>query len=302
MSADNDRYLIRATDGPIITDITPESAGWAFSGLTVLELQPGQPATRDLAKDEALVVPLSGPVSLLVTTPDGEQQVELAGRPSPFSGPADVAYLPVGSTVTLSAAGGASSRVAIGTARVDSGAEDEFGVQVLRASQAATGIRGAGSCSRQVTNYTIATEVGVHRLLACEVITPGGNWSSYPPHKHDEHSESERELEEIYYFEVTDGPAGPGMAYHRTYGTQQRPIDVLAEVRSGDTALVPHGYHGPCVAPPGHDLYYLNVMAGPAQGAQWLSTDDPHFAWIRETWDAQEPDPRLPFDRNEVTR
>jgi 5-deoxy-glucuronate isomerase len=109
-----------------------------------------------------------------------------------------------------------------------------------------------------VHNYTIGTGVEVDRILVCEVLTPGGNWSSYPPHKHDAHSDvpghEERELEEIYYFEVADGPAGPGLAYHRVYGTPDRPIDVVAEVRTGDTVLVPHGYHGPSAAAPGYDL------------------------------------------------
>ena len=145
-----------------------------------------------------------------------------------------------------------------------------------------------------LNNYTIATDVQVDHLLVCEVVTPGGNWSSYPPHKHDEHGDDERVLEEIYYFEVADGPSGPGVGYHRTYGTPDRPIEVFTEVRTGDTALVPHGFHGPCMAAPGYDLYYLNVMAGPAEDGRWLATDDPAVAWVRDTWPAQAVDPRLP--------
>ena len=107
-------------------------------------------------------------------------------------------------------------------------------------------------------------------IIACEVLTPAGNWSSYPPHKHDEHKPGqESELEEIYYFELqlADGPEGvkgnDPIGYQRVYGTEDRPIDVLAEVRTGDLVLVPHGWHGPAMAPPGYDMYYLNVMAGP---------------------------------------
>ena len=129
----------------------------------------------------------------------------------------------------------------------------------------------------------------------CEVLTPGGNWSSYPPHKHDEHSETERELEEIYYFEVRPGPDGPGFAFHRTYAAGDRPIDFSEEVRSGDVVLTPNGYHGPSMAAPGYDLYYLNVMAGPAQDGAWLMTDDPTHHWIRDTWASQAVDPRLPM-------
>jgi 5-deoxy-glucuronate isomerase len=128
------------------------------------------------------------------------------------------------------------------------------------------------------------------------VITPGGNWSSYPPHKHDETSAVETELEEIYYFEVAPGPQGqPGLAYQRVYGTAERPIDVLAEVRDRDAVLIPHGWHGPSIAAPGHDLYYLNVMAGPGHERAWRIVDDPEHAWIRATWSAEDVDPRLPL-------
>jgi 5-deoxy-glucuronate isomerase len=85
------------------------------------------------------------------------------------------------------------------------------------------------------------------------------------------------------------------MAYQRVYGTGERPIDVLAEVRTGDVVTIPHGWHGPSMATPGYDLYYLNVMAGPSPERQWLICDDPAHAWIRQTWEGQEPDPRLPL-------
>jgi 5-deoxy-glucuronate isomerase len=168
-------------------------------------------------------------------------------------------------------------------------------VAYRRADQVRVELRGAGRCSRQVNNYALGTDLATHRLLVCEVLTPGGNWSSYPPHKHDEHSADERELEEIYLFEVRSGPAGPGFAFHRTYGTADRPLDLTAEVLSGDVVLTPHGYHGPSMAAPGYDLHYLNVMAGPAEDRTWLMTDDPRHAWVRATWEGQGPDPRLPM-------
>jgi 5-deoxy-glucuronate isomerase len=127
------------------------------------------------------------------------------------------------------------------------------------------------------------------------VLTPGGNWSSYPPHKHDEDRPGESVLEEIYYFEVGTGPRGQaGVAYQRVYGNPDRPADVLAEVRSGDVVLIPHGWHGPAMAAPGYDLYYLNVMAGPG-AREWLICDDPEHAWVREQWAGQPVDPRLPM-------
>ncbi len=161
-------------------------------------------------------------------------------------------------------------------------------------------LRGAGSCSREVRNFGVPDVLDADSVIACEVVTPAGNWSSYPPHKHDEEREGvETELEEIYYFEVQ--PAGPvppsadPVAYQRVYGTAERPIDVLAEVRSGDVVLVPHGWHGPSMAAPGYDLYYLNVMAGPGTTRAWLICDDPSHGWVRGTWEGMAVDPRLPF-------
>jgi 5-deoxy-glucuronate isomerase len=129
--------------------------------------------------------------------------------------------------------------------------------------------------------------------MVVEVLTPGGNWSSYPPHKHDEQRDDEAELEEIYYFEVN---GHGGLGYQRVYSSgPDRQIDLLAEVGSGDVVLVPYGYHGPSMAAPGYDLYYLNVMAGPAEERIWRFCDDPAHAWVRGTWEAQAVDPRLPL-------
>jgi 5-deoxy-glucuronate isomerase len=165
-------------------------------------------------------------------------------------------------------------------------------LRYLPAAEVPVELRGAGSCSRQVNNFGVPGVLDAERIIACEVLTPAGNWSSYPPHKHDEQRPGESALEEIYYFEV----AGGGTAYHRVYGTAERPFEELARVGTGDVVLVPYGWHGPSIAVPGHDLYYLNVMAGPGERA-WLIRDDPAHAWIRETWPGQPVDPRLPFTR-----
>jgi 5-deoxy-glucuronate isomerase len=163
-------------------------------------------------------------------------------------------------------------------------------------------LRGAGAASRQVNNFCTPEAFEADALIACEVLTPAGNWSSYPPHKHDEDRLGEESvLEEIYYFEVADGPAGPGLGYHRVYGTADRPIDVTAEVRTGDVVLVPHGWHGPSMAAPGYHLYYLNVMAGPSADRAWLICDDPAHTWVRDTWADQDPDPRLPLSSPTTT-
>jgi 5-deoxy-glucuronate isomerase len=144
-----------------------------------------------------------------------------------------------------------------------------------------------------VNNFASPDTFACDKLVAVEVLTPGGNWSSYPPHKHDTAGEGEAELEEIYYFEV----AGQGLGYQRVYSSERGRIDTLAEVSSGDVVLVPYGYHGPSMAAPGYDLYYLNVLAGPAGERSMAFCDDPRHTWIRSSWDGQEIDPRLPFGR-----
>jgi 5-deoxy-glucuronate isomerase len=157
-------------------------------------------------------------------------------------------------------------------------------------------LRGAGQASRQVNNFCRPDAFDCDKLVAVEVLTPAGNWSSYPPHKHDRPGPGEAMLEEIYYFEIAESERGTGMAYQRVYSSApDRQIDVLAEVRSGDTVLVPHGYHGPSMAAPGHHLYYLNVLAGPAAERSMAFSDDPVHAWIRGSWESEQADPRLPL-------
>jgi 5-deoxy-glucuronate isomerase len=275
-----------AAAGPYALEVTPESAGWAHSGLRVLELGPGASHVLETGPDEVVVVPLQGALDVDC---DG-QRLQLAGRPDVFAGPTDFAYLPLGATATLQSADG--GRFALCGAR----ARNRLPVRYGPAAGVPVELRGAGHCSRQVNNFATADVFEADALIACEVITPGGNWSSYPPHKHDETSDRETELEEIYYFEVAPGPQGqPGLAYQRVYGTSERPIDVLAEVRDRDVVLIPHGWHGPSIAAPGHDLYYLNVMAGPGPERAWRIVDDPRHAWIRGTWAAEDVDPRLPL-------
>jgi 5-deoxy-glucuronate isomerase len=275
-----------AASGPYTLEVTPEVAGWGHSSLRVLELARGEGHTLSTGPDEVIVVPLRGGV---VVECDG-QTLELTGRRDVFAGPTDFAYLPTGSTALLRSPDG--GRFALCGAR----AGQRLPVRYGPAAGVPVELRGAGRCSRQVNNFATAGVFEADSLIACEVITPGGNWSSYPPHKHDETSEVETELEEIYYFEVAPGPQGQsGLAYHRVYGTPERPIDVLAEVRDRDVVLVPHGWHGPSIAAPEHDLYYLNVMSGPGPERAWRIVDDPEHAWIRATWAAEDVDPRLPL-------
>jgi 5-deoxy-glucuronate isomerase len=259
--------------------ITPEMAGWRFSGLAVLDLPPGAHATWRTGRDEAIVLPLSGGCEVACD----DERVTLTGRNTVFSGATDFAYVPRDSRVMVSTVDG--GRFAIPSAR----ASRRLPFRYVAAADVAVELRGAGQASRQVNNFCSPEAFEADRLIAVEVLTPGGNWSSYPPHKHDERREGETQLEEIYYFEST------GVGYQRVYGNPDRPIDVCAEVRTGDVVLIPYGWHGPSMAPPGYDLYYLNVMAGPGE-RRWLFSDDPAHAWVRGTWAGQAVDPRLPVN------
>jgi 5-deoxy-glucuronate isomerase len=273
-----------AGEGPFSVSVMPgRAAGWGWAGLRVLELAPGGSAAFTTGEHEMIVLPLAGSA---VVEADGEH-FGLQGRRNVFSRVSDFAYVPPGTDVAVhSAAGG---RFALPHAP----ASQQFPARYCPAEKVPVELRGAGQCSRQINNFATPDALQAGSLIACEVLTPAGNWSSYPPHKHDTYREgAESELEEIYYFEVAgDG----GMAYQRVYGTSERPVDVLAEVRTGDVVLVPHGWHGPSMAVPGYDLYYLNVMAGPPQERAWRICDDPAHAWVRGTWHGQPADPRLPL-------
>ncbi|WP_433479288.1 5-deoxy-glucuronate isomerase [Spirillospora sp. CA-142024] len=266
-------------DGPFGLVVTPEVAGWDRSGLRVLELS-GSGHTFGTGEFEMLVLPLSG--SCRVTC-DG-RSFDVQGRRSVFSRVTDFVYVPRDSEVTVTGTG----RFALPAARCENRLTPRYGP----AGDVPVELRGAGPASRQVNNLCTPEAFEADRLIACEVLTPGGCWSSYPPHKHDEDRPGECVLEEIYYFEVS-GPSG--LAYQRVYGTDERPVEVLAEVRGGDVVLVPHGWHGPSMAAPGYDLYYLNVMAGPSPERAWLICDDPAHAGVRATWAGRPADPRLPL-------
>ncbi|MFL5727759.1 MAG: 5-deoxy-glucuronate isomerase [Chloroflexota bacterium] len=271
-------------NGPWSLDIDPVRAGWSFSGLRVAALAPRGSVAFETGLDEVAILPLEGSFSVVC----GDDAIALAGRSGVFAGSTDFAYAPPGSRLVVASETG--GRFAVPAARADRGRP----FRRVAASEVPIELRGAGASSREVRNFCAAHVFDAERLIAVEVLTPGGNWGSYPPHKHDEAGPGESVLEEVYFYEVRPGPTGPGVAYQRVYGTPDRPIDVLAEVRSGDVVLIPHGWHGPAMAPPGYDLYYLNVMAGPGERA-WLARDDPEHAWVKDRWPGEPIDPRLPF-------
>jgi 5-deoxy-glucuronate isomerase len=277
--------------------IEPDESGWEHTGLYAAGLAPSESRALASRDREFVVIPLSGSVTVSSEDSTGRHEATLAGRASVFAGPTDVAYVPAGSSFTVQAVGAARVAVAFAVAGKADVARTFRHVSV---DEVPVELRGAGTASREVRNFGIPGVLDADSVIACEVITPAGNWSSYPPHKHDEERPGEEtQLEEVYYFEVQGTSGAPDgtdpVAYQRVYGTDERPIDVLAEVRTGDVVLVPHGWHGPAMAAPGYDLYYLNVMAGPGPERAWRICDDPAHAWVRDTWADQDIDPRLPI-------
>lgn len=280
--------------------VDASTPGWEHTGLRVARMNVGDSLTLPVEAVERIVLPLAGSFSVEYSA-EGGGRVELAGRPSVFQGTSDLLYLPINSelTITCTATG------ANGEARVslsEAPATEVYPVRYVSHNEVAIEMRGAGNCSRQVHNFGTPANLNAAKFIVVEVITPGGNWSSYPAHKHDEDIPGhETSLEEIYYFEVAPEAGVPAPAdadaygMFATYSSPGKPIDINGLVRTGDVALVPHGYHGPVAAAPGYDVYYLNVMAGPGTERSWLISDDPKQTWIRETWNDQAVDPRLPY-------
>ena len=290
--------------------------GWEHTGVRVARLAEGATIALEGTGIERLIVPLSGSFSVAYrdggAAADASSTAELLGRRSVFDGPSDVLYLSSVSTaeVTATSAPGGEARFLVATSPVPvERPELVRPSRYMPVEDVPVELRGAGASSRQVHNFGRKESLDAARFIVVEVITPAENWSSYPPHKHDEHIPGhESELEEIYYFEVAptkDAPAGvdPERAFgmFSTYSSPAGPIEIDSQVRTGDIALVPHGYHGPAVAAPGYDMYYLNVMAGPDPERSWLISDDPAHGWVRDTWEGQELDSRLPFAPAEAT-
>lgn len=276
--------------------VTPETAGWTYCGLRVVPLAPGETLELATGGEELAVLPLAGSA---VVEAEG-RRFALEGRESVFARVSDWAYVPLDAEVRIGSEGGAE--LALATAR----AERRFDPAHVPAAAVPVEIRGAGQATRQVTNF-LSPEgwADADRLICVEVLTPEGNWSSYPPHKHDDTPGSLANNEEIYYFRLgrsgSVAPSGEGFALHRTY-TADGSIDETVVVRDGDVFLVPRGYHGPCVSAPGYPLYYLNVMAGPNPERTMAIVDDPAYGWIRGTWDAMDVDPRCPMTTAEGAR
>ncbi len=246
-----------------VVKVTPASAGWEYVGFEVIKLAAGEGVERCTGGEEACLVPVSGACS--VSSASGGW--EIGGRKNPFDGPPHALYLPPCTDYRVEAA--TELELAVCSAPAEKGVEP-FEV---RPEEIEVERRGSGNMEREVRPILMA-EREVERLLVVEVLTPNGHWSSYPPHKHDRDALPEESyLEETYYHRVRPER---GFAVQRVY-TDDRSLDETLAVRDGDVVLVPRGYH-PVSAPPGYDLYYLNVMAGPTR--EWKFKNDPDHEWL----------------------
>jgi 5-deoxy-glucuronate isomerase len=241
------------------------SAGWRHVGFKAVRLAKGESFGGGEEGREACLVILAGTADVEA---DGQSFGLLGDRANVFEDVAPAAiYASAGAAYRVTAR--SQVEVAVCTAPGASGRS----TRLISSSAMRREDRGTGSNARRVRDILPASEAA-DCLLVVEVVTPGGNWSSYPPHKHDtaDH-DSETALEETYYHRIK--PA-QGFAFQRIY-TDDRSLDETFTVEDGDVVIVPRGYH-PVAAAHGYDLYYLNVMGGPQR--RWIFRNDPAHDWI----------------------
>ncbi|HYO43707.1 MAG TPA: 5-deoxy-glucuronate isomerase [Candidatus Limnocylindrales bacterium] len=264
------RHLLRraAAAGPdgLVNGVDPESAGWDWTTFHVYRLSPGMRVTRAADGNERLLLVLEGHAAITV----GGRDLGVQGsRESVFDGPPPpIVLVEPGLAVEIAA----TTEALIGVAAAP-GAEVRR-TALVGVDEILVEARGVGNTARRI-HHLLPPGAEAGRLIAFEVFTPGGNWSSYPPHKHDtENPPVEARLEELYYYKFAK-PA-QAFAFARVY-TPDRSLDEAMTPMDGDLVLVPEGYH-PVGVPAGYDCYYLNIMAGPNRA--WHFTLDPDHAWL----------------------
>jgi 5-deoxy-glucuronate isomerase len=260
-----------------LLDVTPRLVGWKRIGFGVHRLAPGEVWQARNDDEERCVVLLNGTCSVRW---DDAAWTTLGPRVSVFDSYPSAMYVPAGHTLEVRA----EELTEFANCRAPSARRLE--PRIVSPEDCGFEIRGGGNATRQIVDI-LPPSFPADRLLICEVFTPGGNWSSYPPHKHDvDNPPVEVALEETYYFRMRD-PRGYG--FQRIY-TADRRIDETVMVQDGDLVVVRHGYH-PFVTAFGFDAYYLNVLAG--EHRSMAASDDPQYAEFRKSWPA--PDPRMPL-------
>ncbi|HLV85926.1 MAG TPA: 5-deoxy-glucuronate isomerase [Candidatus Sulfotelmatobacter sp.] len=263
-------------EGGELVHLPRESARWEWMSFYVRRLSPGQSYQTQTRNEEAAFVVLGGTCK----ADWGEGSQSIGKRKDVFDGFPYTLYLPAGHQVTFTA----QSECEVAECRVPSTAR--LDPKLITPSDVASSLRGGANASRQIVDV-MPPAFPADRLMVIEVYTPGGNWSSYPPHKHDVHNPpSEVDLDEIYYYRIRQPE---GFAFQQLYSPDNR-VGHTIQARDGDTILVRSGFH-PVVAGPGYDVYYLNFLAGSARAL--AVTEDSQHVWIRSTW--KETDPRLPL-------
>ena len=274
-------------DHPEYIRINPASAGWDYLHFVARQMQKGEAWSFETGECELALVVLGGVCSVVSNRGNWR---DIGRRANVFEGMPYTLYLPPQTTFALTAS---SERLDIAYGWCPAG--DEYPARLVTPSDVQIEIRGGGNATRQI-NKMIPPGFACSRIVVVEVYTPSGNWSSFPPHKHDQHRLDEQgnlieaDLEEIYFYKIG---RPEGFAYQRIY-TADKKLDELILVRDSHLVLSPEGYH-PVVAAHGYDCYYLNMLAGSAQSL--AASDDPDYAWVKQTWN--EKDPRLPLVKGE---
>ncbi len=254
-----------ATSG-LIHDISPENAGWSYVGFAAHRLSPGDTVEADTGNREVILVLVEGKAEL---SANGMQFGEMGDRMDVFDRtPPHCLYVPNDSSWQATAT--TECTLAICSAPGAGG----YKAQIIGPVGISLDARGKGTNTRYVNNIAMEHRDVADSLLVTEVFTPSGNWSSYPPHRHDEDDYPNMTyLEETYYHRLN--PA-QGYAHQRVW-TEDGSLDETMTVADHDVVLVPRGHH-PCGAPYGYELYYLNVMAGPLR--KWRFKNHPDHDWI----------------------
>jgi 5-deoxy-glucuronate isomerase len=260
--------------------VKPVRAGWRYLTFSTRRIRAGTGITVGSGPSETAVVVLSG------RDVDVRGVGTLPGRTSPFAGLPSAVYVPAGHRQRIRAR--EDTELALASAPL-SGREGVATHPILiTADEIRVEIRGAGNATRQI-NHIIDPDFPADRLEVVEVLTPSGNWSSWPPHKHDvDDMPSEAVLEEIYHYRFRRPEA---WAIQRVY-RPDRSRDGIWEVRDGDVVLVTDGYH-PFTAAHGDDAYYLNALAGDRR--TMACSFDPDLDWVRASWSSMAVDPRVPI-------
>ena len=268
---------------PEYVRVTPQSARWDHLSFAARKMERGSTWDFDTQENELALVVLGGTCDI---SSNAGSWTQVGRRPNVFAGMPYTLYLPPQTRFTVEAKSEGLD-IAYGWCA----ASASHPASLVKPTDVEIEIRGGANVTRQI-NKMIPPGFPAGRLVVVEVYTPSGNWSSYPPHKHDEHIVDqagnilEADLEEVYFYKI-DRPEG--FAYQRIY-TANRKIDELILARDSHLVLSPEGYH-PVVAAPGYNCYYLNMLAGSAQSL--AATDDPEHTWVKETW--KDKDPRLPL-------